>query len=301
MERVEVSNDSTGEFIVNLVSNASMDVYPNNKLSTFATLLPGNGINLPINPDGGRWEVALTEINFPTKFYNVQVGSFGVTSKKLGYEVWYDNLPEGRYKDAQTVLALIERSWRKLNDSELAGNIDYDPNADIFTHRYNTSTYKLEIKMSHEEDDCHLILNSEDLRGILGFSKDSGMNDIKPTSARALRNDGWVTGGYTPDFQGLHTALVYTDIIEHQIIGDTMAPLLRLIPLTGKFKNNEMTGTESTQVVKAFTMPLQFKKVQVNSFHSIQLEIYGENGKLIPFVDSGRTSATLLFSYNKHG
>ena len=117
---------------------------------------------------------------------------------------------------------------------------------------------------------------------------------------RAKANDGWVSGDYAPDFQKLHTALVYTDIIEHQIIGDTMAPLLRLIPLAGKMRNNEIAGSENTQVVKTFTVPLQFKKVQVNAFHSIQLDIYGENGELIPFVDSGRTSATLLFRYNKH-
>ena len=304
VEEEEYSNGFGGEFIVNLVSNASMEVYQDNKLSSFRTLLPGNGINLPIKPHGGRWEVALTEINFPTKFYNIQNGSFAFTSKRLGHTLYYDQLPPGRYKDAQSILALIERSWRLLNNSVFRGHTfgedAYDPNQDIFTHRYNTSTYQLEIKIDEKEVEGQLILRSEDIRAVLGYSKDAGLNDIISTSEQAIANDGWVSSGYAPDFQGLHTALVYTDIIEHQIIGDTLAPLLRLIPLTGKLKNNEITGAENTQVAKTFTIPMQFKKVQVNAFHSIQLEIYGENGKLIPFVDSGRTSATLLFRYNKH-
>lgn len=51
-----------------LVSNASMNVYPENKLNSFQNHLPG-AINLD-----GDWEIGLVEISFPSKVYNVDQG-----------------------------------------------------------------------------------------------------------------------------------------------------------------------------------------------------------------------------------
>jgi hypothetical protein len=302
MAQPEESTGDGGEFTINLVSNASMDVYKNNTLASFTTRLPGNGINLPIRPDGGHWEVALSEINFPSKFYNIIDGDYSMSSARTAGIPWHAKIKPGRYKSLEQIMEHIRELWLDINDKQNRKYPEYEPtykrtNANIFKYKYHHLTNRFQILM--EEEGGRLVLTSPDMLAIFGFSVQRGRDEINVTSALAKLDSGWVTGDYDPDLQRLHTALVYTDIIEHQIIGDTLAPLLRLIPITGKMKNNEMSNMESSQVSKTFNLPLQFKKVQVNSFHSIQLQMHGENGKLLPFVDAGRTSATLIFRYHK--
>ena len=55
-------------FTVELVSNASFDCYPNNTLSSFANFLPEQ-----INLDG-EWEVAITELSYPSLHQNITEG-----------------------------------------------------------------------------------------------------------------------------------------------------------------------------------------------------------------------------------
>jgi hypothetical protein len=57
------------EFVVDLVSNACMETYPNNTLSKFTNRLP-----CPLNLNG-EWTVGIQEIFYPT--------SYSITSKTL--------------------------------------------------------------------------------------------------------------------------------------------------------------------------------------------------------------------------
>ena len=57
-------------FTVELVSNASFDCYQNNILSSFSNFLPEQ-----INPDG-EWEVAITELSYPSLYQNITEGKF---------------------------------------------------------------------------------------------------------------------------------------------------------------------------------------------------------------------------------
>ena len=63
-------------FYIDLLSNASLDIYPNNALAFFS-----NFMSTPINlGKGSEWEVALTDISFPNRVYNVTDAEF-----TLGY------------------------------------------------------------------------------------------------------------------------------------------------------------------------------------------------------------------------
>jgi hypothetical protein len=65
--------------VVELVSNASMGVYPNNTLASFANFLPEQ-IDFT-----GVWEVALSEISYPATYFNVTDGQFMLLSYKFYY------------------------------------------------------------------------------------------------------------------------------------------------------------------------------------------------------------------------
>ena len=56
--------------MVELVSNATFDCYPNITLSSFTNFLPEQ-INLE-----GEWEVAITELSYPSLYQNITDGKF---------------------------------------------------------------------------------------------------------------------------------------------------------------------------------------------------------------------------------
>ena len=58
-------------------SNASVQLFPDNTLSSFANFLPEQ-----VNVEG-QWEVAISEISFPSMYQNVTEGIFMFFDKKL--------------------------------------------------------------------------------------------------------------------------------------------------------------------------------------------------------------------------
>ena len=57
-------------FTIELVSNAFFNCYPNNSLRSFTNFLPEQ-IHLK-----GEWEVAISEISYPSLYQNVTEGKF---------------------------------------------------------------------------------------------------------------------------------------------------------------------------------------------------------------------------------
>ena len=57
-------------FTIELVSNASLQLFPNNTLSSFTNFLPEQ-VNL-----NGQWEVGISEISYPSMYQNVTEGKF---------------------------------------------------------------------------------------------------------------------------------------------------------------------------------------------------------------------------------
>ena len=64
-------------FTIELVSNASAQLFPDNTLSSFTNFLPEQ-----LNLDG-QWDVAISEISYPSMYQNVTEGKFMFFDKKL--------------------------------------------------------------------------------------------------------------------------------------------------------------------------------------------------------------------------
>ena len=64
-------------FTIELVSNASAQLLPGNTLSSFTNFLTEQ-----LNLDG-QWEVAFSEISYPSMYQNVTQGKFMFFDKKL--------------------------------------------------------------------------------------------------------------------------------------------------------------------------------------------------------------------------
>ena len=64
-------------FTIELVSNASSELFPENTLSSFTNFFPEQ-VNLE-----GQWEVAVSEISYPSMYQNITEGKFKFYDKNL--------------------------------------------------------------------------------------------------------------------------------------------------------------------------------------------------------------------------
>ena len=143
----------------------------------------------------------------------------------------------------------------------------------------NPISRKLQMKLTNRS--CGFSFGSSDLRTTTGF--DSDFYDY-PESQNAP---------YPIDIQRIHSALVYTDIVEYFVLGGTTVPILRYFLFAQNISRESLSVTKTTNCFSFDN--LQFRKLLRNSFHSIKIEIRAHTGELIPFISNGCTRVTLLF------
>ena len=188
------------EFTMNLISNASMDTFPENTLSSFTTLLP-----TPIHLSG-EWQVALLEIAWPNIIQNVTVGEFTVYKRNIQSPVekrprkhnrpgaismaipaaferqspstllFYTapvkhRLKPGCYTSVDSILASItkiamgEEQIRRKRISSSPDNV-----LSLLSWKVDNVTRKLHVKFcgNHKQYGLRIFTESNDLRNILG-------------------------------------------------------------------------------------------------------------------------------------
>jgi hypothetical protein len=87
-----------------------------------------------------------------------------------------------------------------------------------------------------------------------------------------------------PDMlMGMYHIFIYCDIVEPQVVGDCLAPLLRMVNISGK------EGEAVTQTFRPYYLPLSRLE-----FDTIDILLCNEFGEEIQF-DKGQTTLTLHF------
>lgn len=259
-------------FTIELVSNASTDVHPQNDASTFTNILPEQ-IHLD---DSVEWEVALLEISHPTLFYNIEEGQFCVlqyadpnpTAANSLYYRQYMRIPSGLYYSINDVLAAMRDAYRKF-DNDVTG----------FKWGLNNQTKTVQIFLP---GDIGLKIESDDLAQVLGI----------PTGG-IFFGHGPHESPFPYDIVRFHTSMIYIDIVEHSPVGDIKAPLLRCFPLETKLRNEEII-TNQHMCHHPFIIP-HYRRVHKRNFHSITIEMRSNRGEIIPFIKIGFTRLSLNF------
>ena len=90
-------------FTIVLVSNASGELFPDNTLSSFTTFLPEQ-LNLE-----GQWEVAISEISYPSMYQNITEGKFKFFDEKLSKSTSTYNLEPGLYTSITDIVEAMNR------------------------------------------------------------------------------------------------------------------------------------------------------------------------------------------------
>ena len=96
------------------------------------------------------------------------------------------------------------------------------------------------------------------------------------------------------DIVRIHSLMIYSDLVEYSIVGDTKAPLLRCFPFISKLKGGDIITTAQYMNYQTFSN-LQFRPQLKNSFHSIHIDLRDTSGEKIPFVSVGITRLVLMF------
>ena len=96
-------------FTIELVSTASSQLFPNNTLSSFTNFLPEQ-----VNFDG-QWEVAISEISYPSLYQNVTEGNFMFYDEKLSKTTDAYYLEPGLYSSITDIVEAMNTLIQEKN------------------------------------------------------------------------------------------------------------------------------------------------------------------------------------------
>ena len=91
-----------------------------------------------------------------------------------------------------------------------------------------------------------------------------------------------------------HSRIIYSDLVEYKLVGDTKSPLLRCSPLISKLKGGDIIATGQYMNYQT-SSNLQFRPLLKKSFHRIHIDLSDTSGEKITFVSVGITRLVLMF------
>ena len=244
-----------------------MDFFPDNTLTRYTTKLPSD-INL-----SGEWEVGLVEIQYPVSWYNIEEGnskfavievypkeaesSDGAKQKNL----WKSQLTPGYYPGPGKLVKDLNEIMKKETQTK---NIKFS---------YNETNGKVSVELAE-----NFIFSMDDgLRHYLGFDENNVIESKEAPNVVDIN-------------QGFYSLYVYTDILEQRIIGDTTAPLLRVVPVKGH---------QGDLITKTYEN-IQYFPVQKKTFSTIEINIRTDMGTPVKF-QRGKVYVTLHFRKKRLG
>ena len=267
------------EFEVYLLSNGSMNVFPQNTLSHFS-----NQLSEPLQLDGD-WMVALSEITYPTAIRNVTNGSIkymvettddNSTNENAVANDWYDlEIPTGIYESVEAIFDKINEN-RPLAFHKILHSLDPQ-----------TQKIALDTTKGH-----NLVFPNKELPNIFGLENRSNHQSWVWVFKRQGEEE--IIGDYPIDIMsGRHLMFVYIDLIDYQHVANTKAPMLRTILIKNRLKDSCLKNIHPIDHQKFGS--LQYKKLLTNNISSIAVELRSENGEYLPFLGSGLVALTLKF------
>ena len=269
-------------FYLTLPSNSSMQFYPDNTVTHYTTRL-SNAISL-----SGDWEVGLVEIQYQHTWSNLDEYEGRISYART------INLAMGKRSTIQKIISLPQTYYE--TPAELVQVIneclsDEDKAMSTYVENIGRQESDLSPKISFRYNGITKRITTNVGKGTrVHFSSLlCSMMGIDPHLQNPIVNDDdipfeWKTY-YTCDMNRGFTALyVYCNVLEHVPVGDTKAPLLRIVHAAGK----------SEEIVNAIYEKPLYVPVQRKNFDSIEIDIKTDTGQPIPFAH-GKVIVTLHF------
>jgi len=251
-------------FVLTLPSNSFMDHFPHNTAARYTTKLVET---LELE---GAWEVGLLEIASPSSIENVSEDQCYYTIFfKPGNSYAIVRVPAGLYKKGNLLVDALHDAQRKQL-RKIGVMADGAPLKVTFRPPF-ASRMGMRVELS---DDVSSFEFSPDLAGILGFDADVKYSGHEP-----------IWGQRAVDMYGsLGLLYVYCDLAEYVLVGDTKAPVLRIVD-----RPSDIKGIEHR-----IMNPVQYVPLQKKCFDTVTVSIMLDSGTPVPFL-AGKTVVVLEF------
>lgn len=216
----------------------------------------------------GDWEVGLTEISIPSEVANVVEGHCYCNIYLSNVLVRKIVLKQKHYERMRNIIRDLHEEQRNgvpLQDHEpLLVKFSYIPQSEKFRMALERRYVAVEF--------------SPDLARLLGFD-----SDVKYSREE-------MTGRRLPNLIGqIHSVYVYCDLLEHVPVGDTTAPLLRIVD------KPVITHGNVHQVLN----PTLYVPLQKKNFDTVEINIMTDTGVVVPFL-MGKSFIVLEFRRAVH-
>lgn len=242
---------SDQQFYLTLPSNASLNIYPDNTLSDYTTRL-FNPIQL-----SGRWEVGLSEIQYPHCYFNITDRNNSLSYSESGRLTRYLKIPHGYYGSVQEVLDTINDYL--IDEAKSSISLVVDKKSRKVLVRLKAGAF---------------ITFNDDLYKLLGLPRKAFFETTAGTQPSDI-------------YAGVYGLYVYSDIVEPQYVGDANVPLLKIVPLkTGSKTAGDMIST-------SYSMP-HYIPVKTKHFDVINVNIRDDTGRKFAF-ERGKVVVKLHF------
>lgn len=277
--------------------------FEDNTLSLFRTCLPQQ-ISLE-----GKWEVVLSELHYTRSWFNLprdeQIGIYN----ERGDTITSPTLVKAGYYERDELVRAVTRSIKDLLNMMKTKPVEYKL-GDISVERSRRSdaetvtpprieldsvSRRVELIPGEIHTDAIYIDMSAEFGSMLGFGghqtlyhrddKNREINEITfVPQQKAIKGDHSGIDCYDLNY-GIHALYVYCNLVSPQILGNTFAPLLRVVPV-----ENIKFGGQCHQV---YTKPY-FYPLACNNFQVIEAEIRQKTGDPVDFK-FGDTTLVLEF------
>ena len=237
------------QMYLTLPSNSSKDYFPSNTLTNFKTHL-AQSLDLG---NAGDWEAGLAEIQYPFNWFNMTRNDDEKTMiiGHLGWEggrsLSQDDFgfPKGYFESADEVVRVLNRILRRYA-----------------TFKWIPFENYVEVKLKRK---CALEIRGP-LTQILGLPE-------RLTPIPDVDNTFYHGDRINPHINPIYNMYIYCDLVQHERVGDTMAPLLRILPIRGRH------GKFITHTCE----DVQYKPLRGGRLDSVEIDIRDDQGKVIPF------------------
>lgn len=266
------------EIYVDVISNASMNIYEDNTLSKFT-----NKLNHPLILEGD-WEVGIKEVFYPIQFKairrKVKIAIFAVPEQVFTTEFHYNDSDEIRILLNglnESIASICPKSWTAPY---------FEEHEESVTEKDKDKDTEKRIRIVGGSDGKYKVypqIYELNLVKTLGFDSNTFFNQLRNAVKNQLK---YVHAKSRPEI-GIksHLLFIYTDIIREHFVGDATSRLLRVVPLSkGNF---EKLGHVS------FPQPIYYP-VRSCKIETINIIMCDESGSQVKFK-SGRTFISLHF------
>ena len=214
-------------FYLTLPSNSSLNVFPDNKTSSYRVKLP-QAIDL-----NGDWEVGLYSISFPSTWYTLQNHENHIYYTVDGFIFQTAIVDYGYYGTMDDLVKSVNAALKKNTRND---NIR-------LTYNVRTEKVTVHVKNSHQ-----LVIIGR-LSIILGF----GGEEVKIAKT--------TTSPFVADLNSTAMIYFYCDIVRPQVVGDTSAKLLKSVPVQGK--TGEVVAKTFTNIQYVPVQTKSFEDIEI--------------------------------------